>query len=101
MNVYPPRFKISVNRLSRGQKLDTEFKVVLENDGVLAADEVRKFPLIITKLVTEALSGKVVSMLYSTYAACKCMYSNRTVTIIYYHIPHYYIDKNKHCKLSH
>ena len=63
LNIYPPRFKISVNRLSHGQKLDTEFKIVLENDGALAVDEVKKFPLIITKLVTETPSGKVVSML--------------------------------------
>ena len=59
--MYPPRFKISVNRLSHGQKLETEFKIVLENDGVLATDEVRKFPLIITKLVTETPSGKICS----------------------------------------
>ena len=61
LNVYPPRFKISVNRLSHGQKLETEFNIVLENDGVLATDEVRKFPLIITKLVTETPSGKMCS----------------------------------------
>ena len=59
--MYPPRFKISVNRLSHGKKLDTEFKIVLENDGVLVPDEVI-FPLTITKLPTEVLPGKMVSM---------------------------------------
>ena len=57
--MYPPRFKISVNCLSRGQKLDTEFKIVLENNDILVPDEVIKFPLIITKLV-EVSSGKIV-----------------------------------------
>ena len=57
--MYPPRFKISVNRLSHGKNLDTEFKIVLENDGVLVPDEVINFPLILTKLVTEVSSGKI------------------------------------------
>ena len=67
--MYPPRFKISVNRLSHGKKLelDTEFKIVLENDGVLATDEVRKFPLIITKSATEVPLGKTVSIYLCMY----------------------------------
>ena len=64
--MYPPRFKISVNRLSHGQKLDTEFKIVLENNDILVPDEVIKFPLIITKLVTEVSSGNIVAI-YRSY----------------------------------
>ena len=60
--MYPPRFKISINRLSHCQKLDTEFKIVLENNDILVTDEVIKFPLIITKLVTEVSSGKIVAI---------------------------------------
>ena len=59
--IYPPRFKISVNCLSLGKNLDTEFKINLENDGVLDFNEVIKFPLIIPKSTTEILPGKVAS----------------------------------------
>ena len=48
--MYPPRFKVSVIRLLYGKRLDTEFKVTLENNGVLAFDEVRKFPLTVAEL---------------------------------------------------
>ena len=48
--MYPPRFKISVIRLSHGKCLDTEFKITLENNDVLVSDEVRKFPLTVTEL---------------------------------------------------
>ena len=65
--MYPPRFKVAVNRLSHGKKLDTEFKIVLENDGVLVPDEVRRFPLTITKLSTEVLPGKMVSTFTEKY----------------------------------
>lgn len=58
--MYPPRFKISVNRLSYGKKLDTEFKIILENDGVLSSDEVIKFPLIVAQLSNQIISGKVI-----------------------------------------
>jgi len=47
--MYPPRFKISVNRLTRSRMLDAKFKIGLENDGVLVADEFREFPLTITE----------------------------------------------------
>ena len=61
-HMYPPRFKLSVNCLSHGQNLDTEFKIVLENDDVLVSDEVINFPLIITKSTTAVSSGKIVSV---------------------------------------
>ena len=60
--MYPPRFKVSVNCLSLGKNLDTEFKIILENDGILDLDRVVKFPLIIHRSTTEILPGKVVSM---------------------------------------
>jgi len=45
--MYPPRFKISVRRPSHGRMLNAtlKFKVILENDGVLATDEFIVFPL--------------------------------------------------------
>ena len=57
--MYPPRFKISVIRLSRGEPLDTEFKITLENDGVLVSDEVRKFPLTVTELPKMHRLGRI------------------------------------------
>ena len=48
--MYPPRFKISVIRISHGKRLDTEFKISLESDGVLVSGEVRKFPLTVTEM---------------------------------------------------
>ena len=62
--MYPPRFKISVNCLSHGKNLDTEFKIILENDGILDFDEVIKFPLIIPKYTTEVQSGKMAFTMY-------------------------------------
>ena len=62
LNMYPPRFKIFVNRLSHDKNLDTEFKIVLENDGVLVSDKDIYFPLLITNLVAEASSGRIVSL---------------------------------------
>ena len=56
--MYPPRFKVSVIRLSHGKKLDTEFKVAFENDGVLASDEVRNFPLTIGE-PSRQIRGKI------------------------------------------
>ena len=57
--MYPPRFKISVIRLSRGECLNTEFKITLENDGVLVPDEVRTFPLTVTDLPRICTLGTV------------------------------------------
>ena len=48
--MYPPRFKVSVVRLAHGKQLDTEFNIVLENNGVLVSHEIRKFPLTVVKL---------------------------------------------------
>ena len=64
--MYPPRFKISVVRLSRGNILDTEFKVSFENDGNM--DEFRRFSLTVAELANEATSSKVVNMF--SYLAC-------------------------------
>ena len=80
--MYPPRFKFSVNCLSHGQNLDTEFKIVLENDGVLVSDEVINFPLIITKSTIEVSSGKIVSvyiakLLHSYVYVCSSLLSTR------------------------
>ena len=58
LNMYPPHFKISINRLLLGKKFDTEFKITLENDGVLVSEEVRKFPLTITELSKRVMSGR-------------------------------------------
>ena len=57
--MYPPRFKISVIRLSRSECLDTEFKITLENDGVLVSDEVRKFSLTVTDLPKMSRLGRI------------------------------------------
>jgi len=54
--MYPPRFKISFTRLKRGRILNAKFRVILENDGVLATDEFREFPLTITEGV---MSGNI------------------------------------------
>ena len=55
--IYPPRFKVSVNCLSVGKNLETEFKIILENDDVLDFDKVIKFPLIIAKSTTKVQPG--------------------------------------------
>ena len=73
--MYPPRFKTSVNRLSHGKNLDTEFKIVLENNDVLVSDEVINFPLMISKSATEVLSGKIVHIyIYRYVATCVASY---------------------------
>ena len=54
--MYPPRFKISVYRLPHSRMLSAKFKIILENDGVLAADEIREFPLTIKEGV---ISGEI------------------------------------------
>ena len=59
--MYPPRFKMSVNRLSHDKKLELDFKIVLEIDGVLSTEEIINIPLTITKSATEVPSGKIVS----------------------------------------
>ena len=58
--MYPPRFKISVNRLSHDKKLELDFKIALETDGDSATDEFIKIPLTIGKPTTEVSSGKIV-----------------------------------------
>ena len=65
--MYPPRFKISVVRLSRGNILDTEFKVFFENDGNMK--EFRRFSLTVAELNNEATSSKIVNIIsYLAYA---------------------------------
>lgn len=51
--MYPPRFKISIIRLSHShyKEFNTEFKISLENDGALVSDEVIKFPLIVKQII--------------------------------------------------
>ena len=56
--MYPPRFKISVIRLSHHKCLDTKFKITLENNGGLISDEVRIFPLTVTELPKMHRLGK-------------------------------------------
>ena len=65
--LYPPRFKISVVRLSHGKKLqlDTMFKITLENDGIPVLDEIKKFPLIVAELEKNGLSSKGAYTVYS------------------------------------
>ena len=63
MCMYPPRFKVSVVRLSHGKELDTEFKIVLENDGILVSDEVRRFTLTVAKLDKR---GKILTVAIAT-----------------------------------
>ena len=65
--MYPPRFKVAVIRLSNDKNLKTDFKVILENNGVLVSDEVRNFPLTIRKSAKEIGSGKI--QLKATYVA--------------------------------
>lgn len=57
--MYPPRFKVSVIRLSKEKNLETDFKVILKNDGVLVTDQVRNFPLTIRESTKEIGSGKI------------------------------------------
>ena len=62
--LYPPRFKISVVRLSHGKKLDTEFTIALENDGIPILSEMQRFPLIVAGLEKKALSSKGANIQY-------------------------------------
>ena len=57
--MYPPRFKVSVIRHSDDKSLETDFKVILENDGVLVTDQVISFPLTVWKLANEIGSSKI------------------------------------------
>ena len=57
--MYPPRFKVAVIRLSNDKNLKTDFKVILENNGVFVSDQVRNFPLTIRKSDKEIGSGKI------------------------------------------
>ena len=61
LNMYPPRFIVSINRLLPGKNLDTVFKITLENDSVLLSKEVRRFPLIITESSKKVISGIIAS----------------------------------------
>ena len=70
--MYPPCFKVSVNCVSHGKDLDTEFKINLENDGVSDFDEVITFPQIIRKSATKVQPGKMVSA-YMYYTYCNYM----------------------------
>ena len=62
--LYPPRFKISVVRLSHGKKLDTEFTIALENDGMPVLNEIQRFPLIVAGLEKTGLSSKGANIQY-------------------------------------
>ena len=72
--MYPPRFKVSVNCLSHCNNLETEFKIILENNDVLDFDKAIKFPLIITKSTTTVQLGKIVSIVAITTYVCSVLY---------------------------
>ena len=62
--LYPPRFIISVVRLSHGKKLDAEFTITLKNNDTSVLDEIKKFPLIVAGLEKEGLSSKRANIQY-------------------------------------
>ena len=59
---YPPRFRVIITCEEYGKKLDIEFKITLENNGVMASDVALNFPLPIIKPARGVRSGNIRSV---------------------------------------